>query len=1021
MSTISSGIGLVSGLNIQSIVDNLIAVQGKPIDLIKTRLSTISQTRTALLGLSAQLLAARTAASRFKSSTAFTASKAASSNEQTLLATAGSTTAAGQYSFLVRSLASSSQVISTGFASSDSTPVGAGTLTIETAGALVNRSTSLRALNGGTGVPAGRIRLTDRTGASAEIDLTGATTLRDVTTAINSQTTANVTASIDGDRLVLNDHSAGTGSLSVVEVGVGRTAAALGILGSSTTGVLNGQDLVRISEQSALADLNDGNGIRVSNGSADFRVHFADGTSLDVSLAERLTDATPLAQLNSGGGIPAGTIKITNRAGQTANVTVAANSTVGDFKAAVAAANIGVAITVQGNKLVATDTSVAQSTSTSVLKIEDVNGGATAAALGLTNASSSSVITGSPVYRIQTVGDVLRAINQNPGNGGRVTASVSADGKGIVLTGNTPGAELTGVEALAGSKTAADLGIETTGATGTITSRRLIAGLDTVFLRTLRGGQGVERGQITVRDRAGNSANVDLSNAQTLADVIKAVNQAGIGVRAAVTGNGLGIEIRDTSGGTGNLSIADVTGHTARDLGIQGDAAANKIGGANLQRQYVNEATRLDKYRDGAGVPPGKFRITDSSGATSVVDLTQGNETTLQAVIDEINSRPIDVTASINATGDGILLTDTAGGVGHLKVTEEGGGNTARALGILGEADGSNTIDGSLETRITVAAGDTLQSVVDKIRATRAPVNASVINDATGLNSYRLSLTSTISGRTGELAVDGGTTGLGFDTLVTARDAAVIFGSADTATPIVLTSSTNTIANAVDGLKLDLISASSTPVTVSVSRSSADVVKDIGTFVTAYNTAVGTLQQATSFDATAQTRGILLGDSVANRIRDRLTAIALASAPATGSAINRLSAVGITLGSGGTLVFDQDKFQRAYDQDPNAVNKIFTDTNKGFVAVVEKNIDELTQTDTGAISLRDEALQGTADLLTKRATDLQSLLDKQRERLTAQFNATEAALARLQQQQNALSALSSISSSSSASSALPGL
>ena len=72
------------------------------------------------------------------------------------------------------------------------------------------------------------------------------------------------------------------------------------------------------------------------------------------------------------------------------------------------------------------------------------------------------------------------------------------------------------------------------------------------------------------------------------------------------------------------------------------------------------------------------------------------------------------VSASINANGDGLLLTDTAGGALKLKVEELNNGTTAKALNIAGTA-AATTIDGSWEKTLDIAATDKLQDVQKKI------------------------------------------------------------------------------------------------------------------------------------------------------------------------------------------------------------------------------------------------------------------------------------------------------------------
>ena len=65
----------------------------------------------------------------------------------------------------------------------------------------------------------------------ADIDLRIARTVDDVLRAINNNTSASVTAAVDGDRLVLTDTSGGSGNLKVQDIGTGKTALDLGLAG----------------------------------------------------------------------------------------------------------------------------------------------------------------------------------------------------------------------------------------------------------------------------------------------------------------------------------------------------------------------------------------------------------------------------------------------------------------------------------------------------------------------------------------------------------------------------------------------------------------------------------------------------------------------------------------------------------------------------------------------------------------------------------------------------------------------
>jgi len=127
-------------------------------------------------------------------------------------------------------------------------------------------STSLAALNGGTGIPVGTFTITDREGNAALIDTTGMTTVNQLITAINTAIPAiNVTASLNADKsgLLITDTTLSDDiiqSLTVTE-GSGTTAQSLGIL-SQNDGNIVGSDLNPVLTTATLiSDLNGGNGL----------------------------------------------------------------------------------------------------------------------------------------------------------------------------------------------------------------------------------------------------------------------------------------------------------------------------------------------------------------------------------------------------------------------------------------------------------------------------------------------------------------------------------------------------------------------------------------------------------------------------------------------------------------------------------------------------------------------------------------------------------------------------------------
>ncbi len=245
MGQISTGVGLISGINFADLIDQLIALESRPKTLVESANVRLTTQQFAFQDINAKLLAFKLSTTNLLSASAFNATQASSSNEAVLTATSTNSATPGSYSFAVDRLVSTQQAISAGFADQDTTPVGAGTLTFEFGDTRLDSLTDLAALNGGGGVARGNIRITDRTGASAIVDLTRALTIDDVVESINTVSGINVTASIGNDGLVITDNTGSTAtSLKVEDIGTGTTAADLGLTAAAVGDTITGNQAV---------------------------------------------------------------------------------------------------------------------------------------------------------------------------------------------------------------------------------------------------------------------------------------------------------------------------------------------------------------------------------------------------------------------------------------------------------------------------------------------------------------------------------------------------------------------------------------------------------------------------------------------------------------------------------------------------------------------------------------------------------------------------------------------------------
>jgi flagellar hook-associated protein 2 len=1102
MSGIVSDVGLFSGLPVQDIINQLMAIEAQPLARVQTRIQGLQSERTAYADISARLLGLKSAASRFDTTALFRAAAARSSDPDVLTATAEDGAATGTYAFRVRSLTSSHQLISRGFADSDRSAVGSGTVSIEVGNGHVAPLAFLDDLNGFTGIRRGSIEIQDQNGGTATLDLTDAMTVNDVVARINAEPTIDVKASITGDGFKLVDLSGGAGALVVRDVGGGFMAEDLGIAGSiaaSSGRELLGRDIRDLHDSTPLALLNDGNGVGRNPTNAD--LVFSDGgaTLFEVELGDRMDETTHLSMVNDGNGVSLSQVMIRLQDESEIEVDLAAAhlfdgesaprtaQTIGDvievFNAAAPPDSYVMSLDINTNQLVLTDATTGDGT----LEVVDVDGAA-AQELGLTAEPENGAVRSAEIYRVQTIGDVLRAINFADGNydnatGSRdVTATLVDNGIRIERAGGDFSISA-GVLGEKESAAPVDLGLLGSSEAGRLDSRRLLAGLNTVLLSSLNGGQGVELGTLEITASDGSAFAVDLSSplpdgrsVSSLQDVLDRINSVadslGIDVHAQVSRAGSGIALLDHTRGAGALSVADTSAARAFGLAERQAGLDGSLQGANLQLQYIDETTVLDTLNQGSGVGTGTFEITARSGATMRIDIGD-NQKTIGDVVDLINvlGGAVGIQAGINSNGDGITVTDSSEGTATLSIADDDG-QVARRLRLTSDAQPITTtiedpdnpgtfidveqhhIDGSYEVRIEVDADDTLSDVATKINQAGLDVSAAVINDGSQVSPFRLSIASGVTGTAGTLVLDTGPVGLGLSTLVAPQDAVVFFGGSADASPVVIRSSTNSLTDVIDGVNIDLVGTSDDPVELTVSRDVDQVISQISGFVEAYNGVITRIDELTFFDSESLESGVLRGESTIRRVDARLRALVTGAIPTDNNLVNRLSSIGITfreggtieLGDGetgiasrdGTIEFDEARFREVFADDPEAVEEFFTlsrtfeETQITADGVTQVVIDPLTGEPRTVFEGQGlgfkideivDLLTRTGDgLLTLRDQALQNQEDLFNDRVEAIGSLLAAKRERLERQFAALEeSISSLTSQQSSLTALQGL
>src|SRR5688572_21728647 len=205
MGRISSSIGLISGVPIQETVEKLIKLQAEPRDRLTTATERLTKQQDAVADLTARLLAIQITARQLNDKRLFESVNVTSPNPNSLTATATGAPAVGTYQFTPLRTAQAQQPLRSGLPSTDA-PFRAGVISLYQ-GRAQAEGIDLSLISSGGGLTRGKVKITDRSGASAEINLASARTIDDVLNAINTNEQIAVTAEVHGDQIRLIDRT----------------------------------------------------------------------------------------------------------------------------------------------------------------------------------------------------------------------------------------------------------------------------------------------------------------------------------------------------------------------------------------------------------------------------------------------------------------------------------------------------------------------------------------------------------------------------------------------------------------------------------------------------------------------------------------------------------------------------------------------------------------------------------------------------------------------------------------------
>ena len=293
--------------------------------------------------------------------------------------------------------------------------------------------------------------------------------------------------------------------------------------------------------------------------------------------------------------------------------------------------------------------------------------------------------------------------------------------------------------------------------------------------------------------------------------------------------------------------------------------------------------------------------------------------------------------------------------------------------------DGTNTM--SIDT-----TGKGLADIAASINQNIPQLNASVISTGTG---YYLTVArsstgyATTSAAALQVVSD---PGLGFTTLQSAQNAQFSIDG------LSVSRQTNNVNDVIPGVTLSLTGNSNAVNNVSFTASASGTETALNTFVQAYNTLTTTLHSQLVTDPTQSYGDTLLSHSTTSQIQDAMQAM-LSQTVVSSGCVRTLADLGLELQQDGSLTLNTITMNSAIQSNPSAANAIFSQATTGIGATVTNLVKRQTNATDGALVLQQSSLNSSISQMTDQETSIQSYLDAERTRLTAQFTNMETLIA----------------------------
>ncbi|UCE67821.1 MAG: flagellar filament capping protein FliD [Candidatus Zixiibacteriota bacterium] len=395
-------------------------------------------------------------------------------------------------------------------------------------------------------------------------------------------------------------------------------------------------------------------------------------------------------------------------------------------------------------------------------------------------------------------------------------------------------------------------------------------------------------------------------------------------------------------------------------------------------------------------VGTGTIEISVGGSAPITINLEAGSNS-LSALKHAINDAGAGVTAAIINDGSGnnpfrlILSANETGADSEITVTNDLIGGTQPDFGtsyfdiperIEWSPNATSNPSLGASASYTGIANKIYNFTIEGSGSKTIGVDEVAINWTDGTNSGSITIPSTFNPAVDEVVLTGdGSDGLtlsfssgvlvGGDTfqvqalaptIQAGQDAILRLGSQGSGgSPIVVTSSSNTVTTLIDGVTLELHDVSSDPIRIKVDTDHSSVISTIQDLVGKYNEFAKFVDEQMSFDPEANKAGILLGDTSLVNLLSYIRSDITRRVRGLDGDLTKLSDIGVKFDIYGKLGVDTSVLTELLNDDPEAVKKLFLasgNSDNGYIKFLSAGPDAVPSENGYDVDITQAATRG---------------------------------------------------------------